>query len=162
VEGKVKAGKNQVGYTLIEVMIVVAIIGVLGMVAYPAYQSHITRTNRVDMQAQMMQISSRLASYRLANGDYGATHANLDYRANPLLNPDIYGGTKYPRTGDQYYDLAITTAPVGNWVLTVTPITSNRQKGDGIIVLNSEGQRCWVKASTTACVPSVTSNWDGK
>lgn len=157
-----KAGKSQTGFTLIEVMLVVAVIGVLGMIGYPAYQNHITRTNRVDMQAQMMQISSRLATYRLANGDYGAGHTNVDYRNNPLLNPEIYGGTKYPRTGDQYYDLAITAAPVGNWVLTVTPIASKRQKGDGIIVLNSEGQRCWVKASTTACVPGVTSNWDGK
>lgn len=157
-----KAGKSQTGFTLIEVMLVVAVIGVLGMIGYPAYQNHITRTNRVDMQAQMMQISSRLATYRLANGDYGASHANLTYRANPLLNPEIYGGTKYPRTGDQYYDLAITAAPVGNWVLTVTPIASKRQKGDGIIVLNSEGQRCWVKASTTACVPDATSKWASK
>ncbi|MDE9407916.1 pilus assembly protein PilE, partial [Acinetobacter nosocomialis] len=66
-------------------------------------------------------------------------------------------------------NLAPVTAGALNaeaWILTATPIANTSQSGDGHIVLNYRGERCWTKGtdinSGTACVPSATSNWDGK
>lgn len=157
-----KAGNKIKGFTLIELMTVVAIIAVLTAIVFPAYRSYLVQGSRTDVQSTMSQIAQRLAAYKLSNGDYGATNSTAGYKTNPLTNPAIYGGTKYPQTGQQYYDLAITASPSTTWVLTATPIAGGRQKGDGIVVLNNDGQRCWVKASTVACVPTATSNWDGK
>jgi prepilin-type N-terminal cleavage/methylation domain-containing protein len=55
---------RNLGFTLIELMIVVAIIAILAAIAYPSYTSYRVKTNRVDVQAQMMNIAQRLQSYK--------------------------------------------------------------------------------------------------
>ena len=40
--------KHQKGFSLIELMIVVAVIGILASVAYPAYQDYVIRSKRGD------------------------------------------------------------------------------------------------------------------
>jgi type IV pilus assembly protein PilE len=47
---------KQSGFTLIEMMIVVAIVGILSAIAYPSYQSYVQRTGRADGMARLMEI----------------------------------------------------------------------------------------------------------
>lgn len=151
---------TQQGYTLMELMIVIAILGTLIAVALPAYQQYRVRANRTDVQTALVDIARKLETYKLANGDYGANNANSGYATNPLINPVIFGGTTYPRTGTALYNLSITASPAQAWTLTATPIAGRRQANDGIVVLNDQGQRCWDRTATTvACTPSATTSW---
>lgn len=45
------------GFTLIEAMIVVVIIAILASIAYPSYTNYVVKTNRTDMQAEMLTIA---------------------------------------------------------------------------------------------------------
>ena len=57
--------RNIKGFTLIELMVVVAIIGILAAIAYPSYQGYVERTNRADMMAEMQQIAQRIEANKI-------------------------------------------------------------------------------------------------
>ncbi|MCU4357749.1 prepilin-type N-terminal cleavage/methylation domain-containing protein [Acinetobacter indicus] len=140
--------KYSLGFTLIELMIVVAIIAVLAAIAYPSYTQYKIRTNRADVQSEMMNIAQRLQSYYVINHNY--TSATLD---NGTTSKD------YPISNPVY---RVTLVPSGQtYTLTAEPISGTVQAGNGNVILDSQGRKCWTK-TTTACVPSATSNWDGK
>ncbi len=48
------------GFTLIELMIVIAVIGVLSAVAYPAYQAHVLRTHRAVAAACLQELALQM------------------------------------------------------------------------------------------------------
>lgn len=157
-----KAGKynNSKGFTLIELMIVVAIIGVLAAIAYPSYTQYKIRTQRADAQSEMLAIGRTLANYKMANGNYAGRTAT-----------NVYGGTVTPKQGTALYDLSLTdsagfaltaaTANTNTWLLIAKPKAGTPQAGNGWICLNDQGQKSWTK-SVDSCSLSATSDWSGR
>ncbi len=140
------------GFTIVELMLVIAVIAVLAAVSIQMYQQYVVRTNRTAVQTTMTQIAQKLASFNMINNTYNVA----------LSSPGIYGGAVSPLTGAVQYDLSLdTTTTVGAWVLTATPRSGSKQAGNGVVVLNSDGQRCWTKAASS-CTLSATSIWDTK
>lgn len=62
--------KNNKGFTLIEVMIVVAIIGILAAIAYPSYDEYVKRGNRTEGQAFLSDVAARQERYFSQNNAY--------------------------------------------------------------------------------------------
>lgn len=63
-----------VGFTLIEVMIVVAVVGILAAIAYPSYQEHVRKTRRSAAAACLFEQAEFMERYYTTNGSYkGAT-----------------------------------------------------------------------------------------
>lgn len=147
------------GFTLIELMIVVAIITILAAVAYPSYQTYKKRTNRAEVQVEMMDIASKMQRYKVSSHNLKkpGTTTNID-----LTNIGFISVT--PNSKNTLYTFGLALNGLGTeWTLTATP--AGVQTGDGHVVLNYLGEKCWDKGSDkngTACVPTATSNWDGR
>lgn len=135
-----KALSKQQGFTLIEMMIVVAIIGVLAAIAYPSYQRYVIKTKRTDMMSEMQNIASEIESRKLAQGSYRAISVGIK---------DEFA-IEYPRQGDKLYDVTINPIPLAppdntltdKWNVTATPKPTSQMTNDGILTLNYQGIKC--------------------
>ena len=119
---------RQQGFTLIELMIVVAIIGVLAAIAYPSYQRYVIKTKRTDMMTEMQNIASQIESRKLAQGSYTNAGAGLN--------------GSFPRSGTALYTIALAPTPLTErWTITAIPV-SPQMATDGRITLNAQGLKC--------------------
>ena len=75
-----KTSRNA-GFTLIELMIVVAIIAIIASIAYPAYQEHIRRTRRAAAAGCVLGMTQFMERYHTTNLSY----------ADAAINPADHG-----------------------------------------------------------------------
>lgn len=69
--------KRAMGFTLMELMIVVAIVGILAAVAYPSYQEHIRKSRRAAAQSFLMDVAAKQQQYLIDARTYASTLSEL-------------------------------------------------------------------------------------
>lgn len=77
-----KSTKPVKGFTLIELMIIVAIIGILAAISYPAYTKYLQRANRSEGRAALMDAAARLERFYSDNNQYATADNTFPAGAN--------------------------------------------------------------------------------
>lgn len=78
------------GFTLIELMIVVAIVGIIIAVAVPAYQNQAQEARRSDGKIALERAAAMQEQWYFANNAYTATVNNIGGSGGTLLSPEGY------------------------------------------------------------------------
>lgn len=123
------------GFTLVELMIVVAIIGILAAIAYPSYRQYAVKANRSAAQQFMMTIANREEQYLLANRTYVSAADNAAITAN--LNLPIPSETN----GKYTFKVDGVSSTPPSYTVTATPVTGSTQESDGALTLDETGAK---------------------
>ena len=122
------------GFTLIELMIVVAEVAILAAIAYPSYQEYVMRSRRVEAQSLLNDAAARQERWRAQNGSYMTDQANI---ANLKL-PNV------DKSQNGYYTLKVSVATDGSdggYTLKAERAASQPDKRCGDFTLTATGKK---------------------
>jgi len=121
---------NQKGFTLIELMIVIAIVGILAAVALPAYQDYTIRARITEPLALLGEAKTSMTEYFIANGTLPTNATQAGIRS--VIGTDLVSTMGVTSTGNITVTLTNDPAlgPAGGGSI----IFSNMGTGSGTIV----------------------------
>lgn len=124
--------KLQLGFTLIELMIVIAIIGILASIAYPSYQDSVRKARRGDAQSDLVEMAS--------------------FMERAYTETNSYTDPTFEDAGisSDFYDYTISTQTAASYTLKAVPSGVQIADTCGTMELTQTGQRsttgtpgCW-------------------
>jgi len=131
------------GFTLIEVMIVVAIVAILSMIAMPSYQEYVHRSKRAEAEGILMEAAQFMQRYYSANDRYTAVAGTTTTEVvQEIDNVSILPASlrQSPRSGSANYTIAVLArATPPSYTLKATRTGSMTGDKCGTLVLNSQG-----------------------
>ncbi len=135
--------RNMLGFTLIELMIVVAIIAMIAAIALPSYQNQTEKTRRSVAKSDLIELTSFMQRFYTENNRFDQDRATVAV-AIPFNESPQDGTTKY-------YDLSLSAVGTSSYTLSAAP--KGAQSGDscgtlrvahtGAKTKTGSGNNCW-------------------
>lgn len=144
--------KTQKGFTLIELMVVVAIIGILAAIAWPNYTQYVKRGKAAEATSILADLKIRMEQYFQDNKTYADT-GGLTAPCSPAA-----GVAKY-------FTFACSTQTATNFTLSASPVAGQNMDNFAFSINESNvktsvfdgtdattaGNSCWLKAQGGTC-----------
>lgn len=134
------------GFTLIELMIVVAIVAILAGVAYPSYSAYIQRAHRTDAKTALLENAQFMERNFTVAGRYDQDSAG----ANISLPV-----TQSPRSGTAIYNIELSAVGTSSYTLSASPVAGGPMANDscGVLSVTQTGAKtdddinvdCWAR-----------------
>lgn len=130
------------GFTLIELMVVVAIVAIIAAIAIPTYDEQVRKSRRADAARFVGDLQLKLEQWRAENPCYGPSGGSCGAYATSGTYPTVPNSTQSP-----YYTIAIPTATATTYTVTATP--AGVQSGDrcGVLTASASSKATWATAS---------------
>jgi type IV pilus assembly protein PilE len=121
--------RNLLGFTLIELMIVVAIVAILAAIAIPSYRKYVLQSHRSVAKSTLLEMASREERYYTLNNAYPASATSLNYPSATISVPDATA---------PYYQVSVVNGG-SNFSLQAVPTGSQANDTCGTYTLNDLG-----------------------
>ena len=134
---------NVKGFTLIEMMIVVAIIGILASIALPNYTKYVLQSRRTIAINAILDLAGKQARYYTIGNTYTGSLLTLGYANDPMLVSD---------TANPFYSLSVVPGSTAN-SFTLQAVPQNAQVNDtecGTFKITQLGQKTVTGTSSAA------------
>lgn len=136
------------GFTLIELMIVVAVVAILAAIAYPSYQDSVIKTRRSAAQGCLVEMAQFMERFYTTNMRYDQTTAGVAVAlANPTCRADMaaFYAFSFPAGQPTQTTYTLQAVPQGSQVadnarcgtLTLTQAGTKGRSGSAAL------QDCW-------------------
>ncbi|MGY1459556.1 type IV pilin protein [Luteimonas sp. A534] len=128
-----QSARGASGFTLIEVMVVVAIIGIIASIALPSYNEHVRKTRRAAGGACALAVAQQLERFYTANMTYTGVVANTAICQDSALD---------------YYNIVVV-ANGRTYTISANPTGTHSGDACGTLGVNQAGTRdadgtnCW-------------------
>lgn len=136
--GECRGSGRYRGYTLVEVLIVVAIVAILGAIAYPAYTNNVLKSRRAEARSVLQDYAAKQERYFSRNNTYASSLGALNVSAASENGHYTIALGTLASPLDSYNESFVLTA-------TATGRQAEDQAACHVFTIDSQGSRtgCW-------------------
>lgn len=134
------AHKAQRGFTLIELMVVVAILGILASIAMPSYTDYVKRGKAAEATSTLADLRVKIEQYYQDNRTY------VGFACNPAQKYFTYSCTTQTATAYTLNAAGKASEDMGSFEFTVDQANARTSKFDG-----TTGATCWLTKKGGSC-----------
>jgi len=152
-----RAAPGMAGFSLTELMVVVAIVAILAAVAYPGYQAQVRTGRRSDAKAELMRLAQYMERIYTESGCYDAGADMTCGTGSPIASDDD-GDMNVEVEG---YAFTFSAGPTASrYTIRATPTVGGVQDGDGWLELNELGERRWDENNDGDAEDAGENDWE--
>ena len=134
---RMSVSRKIAGFTLIELMIVVAVVAILAAIAYPSYADSVRKGRRGQAKSDLMELAQLAERYRTVNNTY-------DGFALPFNQTPREGGVAS-------YTLTLETATVDELLMKAAAQGAQNKDSCGDLSINQAGVKTVSKSTVDRC-----------